>query len=234
MKLTSVGTHYDEILNLWLKCKLSEIPNNWRILDAGAGECQFKKYCNHLNYVSQDVAEYDGKGDGKGLHPSTWEFSKLDIVSDINSIPLPDKSFDAIMCTEVFEHIPNPILAIKEFARLLKDGAFLIITSPFTSMTHFAPFHYYSGFNHYFYEKYLPENGFEILEIKPNGNYFEFIALELRRISLITEKFTNDRIKFLERLALLIIKLMLQRFSKKDNGSSEIYNLGYMILAKKI
>jgi Methylase involved in ubiquinone/menaquinone biosynthesis len=52
------------------------------------------------------------------LQTGPWDNSKLDIVSDILSIPLPDHSVDAIMCTEVLEHIPDPLGAIKEFSRL--------------------------------------------------------------------------------------------------------------------
>ena len=76
----------------------------------------------HLEYVSQDFGQYDGKGDDKGLQTKKWDNTKLDIVSDITDIPVPDSSFDAIMCIEVFEHIPYPISALEEFSRILKRG----------------------------------------------------------------------------------------------------------------
>ena len=127
----------------WVKQTLQELPKGLRILDAGAGEQQFKQYCSHLNYVSQDFAAYDPKQLKKGLQMPAWDYGKLDIVSDINNIPEPNESFDAILCTEVFEHIPEPIKAITEFSRLIKKNGTLIITAPFCSMTHFAPYHYY-------------------------------------------------------------------------------------------
>jgi 2-polyprenyl-3-methyl-5-hydroxy-6-metoxy-1,4-benzoquinol methylase len=43
------------------------------------------------------------------------------------------------MCVEVFEHLPEPIKAVEEFARLFKPGGYLILTAPFCSLTHFAP-----------------------------------------------------------------------------------------------
>ena len=125
---------------IWLEEALKKIPTGSRILDAGAGELRYKEFCEHLNYVSQDFAQYNGEGDSKGLQTGTWDQTKLDIISDITEIPELDDSFDAIMCVEVFEHLPDPTLAIKEFARLLKSGGTLIITAPFCSLTHFAPY----------------------------------------------------------------------------------------------
>jgi len=164
----------------WIKKTLESLPEGKRILDAGAGELKYKQYCTHLDYVSQDFAQYDGLGDSVGLQRGIWDNSKLDIVSDITNIPETDESFDIIMCIEVFEHLPSPIDAIKEFSRLLKKDGILIITAPFASLTHFAPYHFYSGFNKYFYEKHLVDYGFEIKEIQRNGSFFEYLAQEIR------------------------------------------------------
>ena len=62
--------------------------------------------------------------------------------------------------------LPEPVKAIKEFARLLKSSGHIIITAPFCSLTHFALYHFHTGFNRYFYEKHLPDNGFEIGQIE--------------------------------------------------------------------
>ena len=91
-----VGTENESNRIAWLEKTLKKIPDGNKILDAGAGELQFKKYCSHLNYLSQDFNQYDGKGDGKSLQMQSWDQSKIDIVSDIVNIPSPDSSFDAI------------------------------------------------------------------------------------------------------------------------------------------
>jgi ubiquinone/menaquinone biosynthesis C-methylase UbiE len=148
-----VGTHNEATRVAWLERTLKQIPSGTRILDAGAGEQQFRKFCTHLEYVAQDFGQYDGTGDSSGLQMGSWDQEKLDIVCDITEIPEPDASFGAIMCIEVFEHLSDPLAALREFSRLIKPGGHLVLTAPFCSLTHFAPFHFATGFNRYFLRK---------------------------------------------------------------------------------
>jgi SAM-dependent methyltransferase len=231
MKISGLSNQSNR--DMWLKETLKKIPAGFRILDAGAGELQYKKYCTHLNYVAQDFAQYDGIGNNAGLQTVQWDNTKLDIVSDITCIPEADASFDAIMCVEVFEHLPNPIAAIKEFSRLLKETGFLIITAPFCSLTHFAPYHFYSGFNRYFYEKHLIDNGFEILDISPNGNFFEYIAQEIMRIPYCAKKYSKTKISIIDKFFLFRLLTLLSKLSHKGQSSNELLNFGFHILAKK-
>lgn len=197
--MNNVGLMNESTRIHWIETCLKKIPEKARILDAGAGECQFKKYCSHLQYVSQDFGKYDGKGDGGGLQTSSWAQNEIDIISDITSIPEPDNSFDAIMCIEVFEHLPDPVAAIREFSRLMKPEAFLILTTPFCSLTHFAPYHFHTGFNKYFYQTHLPSNGFEIMEMETNGNFFEYLGQEIRRIPNISKRYSKCRPNLVQR-----------------------------------
>lgn len=231
--MITIGTRNLSNREMWLEKTLKQIPAGSRILDAGAGELEYKKYCSHLEYVSQDFCQYEGKGDEKGLQTEKWNTAQIDIVSDIVVIPEKDKSFDAIMCIEVFEHIPEPVKAIKEFSRLLKKGGFLILTAPFCSLTHFAPFHFYSGYNRYFYEHHLKEAGFEIMEIIPNGNYFSYLAQEIRRIPYCAERYALKKVSLFTRLIIKIILFILERIEKNDKNSSEFLCFGYHVFARK-
>ncbi|MHB8260646.1 MAG: class I SAM-dependent methyltransferase [Bacteroidia bacterium] len=230
----TVGTLNEVTRVNWLENTLKKIPAGSRILDAGAGEQQFKKFCAHLTYVSQDFAKYKPEELPDGLQMEKWDYGTLNIVSDIASIPEADSSFDAIMCTEVFEHIINPRDAVKEFSRLLKKGGYLIVTAPFCSLTHFAPYHFYSGFSKYFYENELKLNGFEIMEVTANGNYFDYLAQEVRRIPSIAEKYSSITASKNERKTINDVLNMLEAYSKKDKDSSELLCFGYHVLAKKL
>lgn len=233
--IPKIGTENQKDREVWLEKTLKAIPPGSKILDAGAGELKYKKYCSHLDYTSQDFGSYDGAGNSKGLQTKEWDNSKLDIVSDITNIPVKDKSFDTVMCIEVFEHIPEPVKAVKEFNRTLKPGGKLILTAPFCSLTHFAPYHFSSGYNKYWYEKVLTENNFVINEILPNGNYFEYLAQELRRLSYVEKKYTNLKLskKNINKFYQLMILRMLSKLSKNDKGSENLLNFGFNVLATK-
>ncbi len=227
----TVGMTNEVDRTAWLEEALRKIPAGGRILDAGAGEQRFRPFCAHLRYVSQDFAQYDGQGDGRGLQMGTWHPDKLDIVCDIVSIPEPESSFDAIMCIEVFEHLPKPLLALKEFSRLLRPGGHLILTAPFCSITHFAPYYFYTGFSRYFFERHLPEFGFDMEEISTNGNFYEYLAQEMRRISDINRRYSSARLRPWELLARWVMLAALRRFSSQEKGSDELLCFGYHVRA---
>jgi SAM-dependent methyltransferase len=227
-----VGTTNESVRVKWIENTLKKIPSGLTILDAGAGESQFKKFCSHLHYVSQDFGQYEGKGE-VGLHTGTWDNSKLDIVSDITAIPRPDHSFDAIMCTEVLEHVPDAVAALTELNRLLKHGGYLLITAPFASLTHFAPYHFATGFNRFFYEHHLAKFGYNIVELDLNGNYFEFVAQEVRRIKRMGKEYTGTKMSLLDKIFTHGLLLTLQRLSNKDKKSQELLCYGVHLFAQK-
>ena len=219
----------------WLESRLSQIRPGAAILDAGAGESQYNKYCRHLSYTSQDFGQYNGIGVGEGLQTNSWDDSQVDIISDIAEIPEPDQSYDAVMCIEVFEHIPHPENAIREFSRLLKKNGTLILTVPVCSLTHYAPYYFYNGFSKYYFEKYLPLHGFSIKELFYNGNFFEYLGQELQRIVYMAERYSKINLidKSILSFSLLALLRLLAKFSKYDRGSNEMLSFGIHILATK-
>lgn len=182
----------DENRQAWLKKSLSRLPQGARILDAGAGELRNRPLCKHLTYVSQDFCQYDGGAlFPEGLQSGQWDTSRIDIVCDITAIPEPDATFDAILCSEVLEHVPEPVKALDEFTRLLKPGGKIILTAPFASLVHMAPYHYCTGFSRYWYEHHLTQRGFQIEEITPNGDWFAYCQQELMRLGSMERKSDN-------------------------------------------
>ena len=232
MALRLIGKDTSEVRINWVIKELKGLPKGASILDAGAGERRFKNHCSHLEYVSQDFGEYSGGGDVEGLQSGSWDNEGLDIVSHITSIPVGDASFDCILCTEVLEHVPDAVAAIREFSRILKPGGILLTTAPFCSLTHFAPYHF-SGYNHYWWEYHLPENGFEIETIESNGTWFSFVAQELRRSRTIGRFYGVKWLGLLTRILVVPVIFMLTLMERYDQGSNETLCFGYMTRAKK-
>ncbi len=219
--------------NEWIQKQLEQLRPQSSILDAGAGELRWKSACSHLQYVSQDFCQYDGNGNEKGLQMENgWDTSHIDIVSDIIDIPVEDESFDNILCTEVLEHLACPELAIKEFQRILKPGGVLLLTAPFCSLTHMAPYHFCTGFNRYWYEEILEKYGYIVEEIEYNGNYYSYMIQELHRIPYILREYSGKKSVIINILCNFLASC-LKKYDDKHNSSNEILCFGLHVRAIK-
>ncbi|MBK9212935.1 MAG: class I SAM-dependent methyltransferase [Saprospiraceae bacterium] len=179
--------HFNEHLrDCWVQAQALKVPNGSKVLDVGAGSCPYRNYFSHCQYKTHDFAE---------LKEEQLRFYKgygnLDFVSDISSIPVEDNTFDYVLCTEVLEHVPEPILAIKEFARILKPGGKAIITAPLLAGIHQEPYNFYAGYTPFWYQKFLSKYNFENIEINENGLSNKFYSQESLRFLLTNHPFAN-------------------------------------------
>ncbi|MEI8054798.1 MAG: class I SAM-dependent methyltransferase [bacterium] len=210
--------------------ELKKIQAGKLILDAGCGSQRYRQYCQHLTYKAQDFGQYtkdlkkmigsDGVGGDEG-----YKYGALDYIGDVWDIKEQDNTFDAILCTEVFEHIPYPIETIKEFSRLLKKDGKLILTAPSNCMRHMDPYFFYSGFTDRWYEKFLKGNGYKLESITAIGDYYSWLAVEIARTAISHSIFAK----------LALMPAFLYFYNKtKTQTSVDTLCMGYHVVATKI
>ena len=144
--------------SLWVRRQLALIPEGAVLLDAGCGSQQYRRFCDHVEYRAQDFGQYvtdEVSGFTAGIGGAEgYRYGQLDYTGDIWAIDEQSGYFDAILCTEVFEHIPYPNETLREFARLLRPGGTLILTLPSNCLRHMDPYFFYSGFSDRYLQKF--------------------------------------------------------------------------------
>lgn len=141
------------------------------LLDAGAGECAYKQLFDHCVYKSIDLAVGD----------SQWNYKKLDYIAPLDSMPIEDATFDAVLCTQVLEHLKKPLESVKEMYRVLKPGGYLFLTVPMSQEEHQVPYDFFR-YTSYGLKYICSEAGFREIEVVSFGGTFLRWAYELPRI----------------------------------------------------
>ncbi len=214
----------------FVRTHLNNLPAGSLILDAGCGSQRYRKYCGELNYRAQDFGQYttDEKRSigARSVGGSTgYEYGQLDYIGNIWDISEQTGTFDAILCTEVFEHIPFPIDTIKEFSRLLKTNGTLILTAPANCLRHMDPYFFYSGFSDRWYETFLVQHGFKIEILEPVGDYYSWLAVEIARTAEVHSFFSK----------IFLLPAFFYFFTKrKTEESTNALCMGYHVVARRI
>lgn len=148
-------------IDKFVKFSSNEIPANALVLDAGAGSCPYKKYFNNHHYESTDfenIFEIEHK-------------NKHSFICSLDNIPKSDNYYDAIINTQVLEHVENPQLVLNEMYRILKPGGKLFLTAPQGWGVHGAPYHFFN-FTNYGLELLLKKSGFNIILLNQGVEFF--------------------------------------------------------------
>ncbi len=88
----------------------AEVPRNSLVLDAGAGEGQYRDLFSHTRYIGVDLAVGD----------AAWNYSGLSALNTLERLSFPDGVFDVVVCTQVLEHVAEPEHVLCELQRVLR------------------------------------------------------------------------------------------------------------------
>lgn len=150
-----------------------------KILDVGCGDM----------YLAKTLPEYQWTG----LDANQYMTTEKVVVQDLESYPWEvEPGFDLIICSEVLEHLFDPLAVTKEIRRLLKpDGTYIVSTPNFDWIDHYLG-HFrqvtYDEDRHWTkehirqytigsHEQILNRAGFDLLEfIGADAHYSQFFA----------------------------------------------------------
>jgi SAM-dependent methyltransferase len=134
------------------------------VADVGAGDAPYAELFAHAEYVTVDWSgtAHDTPGG-------------VDVVAEAHALPIADGALDAVILTQVLEHVPDPAAVLAELHRVLVPGGRAFIAVPLLWEEHEAP-HDYFRYTRYGLGRLLADAGFEDVEIQPRSDCFTALA----------------------------------------------------------
>lgn len=132
------------------------------VIDIGAGSGSYREYFKRCKYTLQDIQQNDH---------NTIEYV-CDIVDGCQIIP--NDFADAIVTTQVLEHIRDPHKAFKEFNRILKPGGKVFLTTHLAFEEHMKP-HDYFRFTRFGLSYLAKQSGLTLDHFDTHGGVFQLL-----------------------------------------------------------
>lgn len=153
------------------------------VLDVGCGQQPYRSFIPAKRYVGMELAE-PGKNTTAGV---------ADVYYDGRTFPFPAASFDAALCSQVFEHVFEPTAFLAEIHRVLRPDGVLLLTVPFVWDEHEQP-HDFARYSSFGIKAVLEAAGFEVIESRKSvadarvlfqlGNAYIYKKTRTRRRSI--------------------------------------------------
>jgi SAM-dependent methyltransferase len=198
-----------KITENWIK----HLPNNYQtIVDLGSGPLTNSYLLKDRNPIYVDCARFEG----------------VDIVCNFSKkLPFKSNSIDAILCSNVLEHLPEPQIFLDEISRVIKNNGSILILVPFIIKLHQEPYDFYRYTSHAL--KYLVGNaGLNIKDIKAVGGFSNIFG----NLFQIAIKETSNPLKLLGlKFQYLIWKVLRKLY--KDDSSNQLFPQGYALILSK-
>jgi SAM-dependent methyltransferase len=97
---------------------------SYRVLDVGSG---IKPYLSLFEPYATDYVGVDSQ------NPAA------DLQGSVEGLPVPDGSFEVVLCTQVLEHAGNPAQAVRELRRVTAPGGRVLASTHGVQVYHPAP-----------------------------------------------------------------------------------------------
>lgn len=146
-------------------------------------------------YLRPDMAVYDIGCGAKPFAPALqgkvkshigvdiadgfYDPATIDLIGSAYEVPVEDGAADAVILSQVIEHLERPRDSIKEMSRILKKDGLMFLSFPFLYPIHAEPRDYFR-YTEYGAQEMLNEYGFEILEKTRVGGFWFCVGFFLK------------------------------------------------------
>jgi ubiquinone/menaquinone biosynthesis C-methylase UbiE len=124
-----------QILTIYRHIKQQLPIYSGNVLDIGCGQSPYKFLLDSsaTQYYGIDIVDAD-----------KFDYKNSDITPfNGEDIPFEDGKFNAVICTEVLEHVQHYQKLINEMYRVMQPGAKAIVTIPWSARYHYAPYDFF-------------------------------------------------------------------------------------------
>ena len=185
------------------------------VIDVGCGQSPYRPLVAHFQrYVGLDAPGNPDSGE------------RPDVLADAGDLPLRSASADLVLCTEVIEHVTDPVRVLFEAQRVLRPGGSLILSAPFTWHVHDEP-HDYWRFTEFGLRVLCERAGFRIDTVRATTRYFG--AMQQSRAYWLY--FVSGRFRPLTRPFVWLLQAVAVLAAPLDRNTRMTSN--YVVLARK-
>ena len=148
-------------LAAWLRAE-GGAASGKRVLDVGCGvKPYYPFFASASEYVGVDVQD----------NPHA------DVAGAVEALPVPDGSFDIVLCTQVLEHVDDPAVAVRELHRVTGPGGRVLASTHGVMLYHPNPQDYWR-WTHTGLEKLFRDNGdWASVDVEPGAGTAAGLAL---------------------------------------------------------
>jgi SAM-dependent methyltransferase len=210
----------------------ASIPRGARMLDAGAGDSPYRHLFGHAEYEAADICKRDAH-----------RYAHVAHVCDRASIPVENDRYDLALCTQVLEHVADPVAVLRELRRVLKPGACLWISAPLSFEEHEVPYDFFR-YTQFGWRHLMQTTGFEVMEIGWLQGYLGTLAYQL---NLARHQLPFDPARYGPGLAgwagaalaasskplLLVLAYLFSRLDYRYRSTSFGHPLDYCLVARR-
>jgi SAM-dependent methyltransferase len=172
-----------------------------RVLDIGCGTKPYRR-------LFPGATHYYGTETQRTFTPG----SQADVTAFGEALPFRTGVFDAVICTEVLEHVPEPGDFLREVVRVMRPGGVLLLTTPQTWGLHEEPYDFYR-YTKYGLQYLFRKAGLEMVEVAPTTGTLGMVG---QRLSSFFYYRLGGRTRLLKPLAVLVCAPIQIAFAAAD------------------